>query len=253
MKLEKLCEIMEGIAPLECAFSWDNSGLILSMHEDVQNIMLCLDVTDEVIAEAVEKGADTLISHHPVLFTAEKQFSIEGGATAALIAAAKAGLNVYSAHTSYDCAEGGMNYALAEKLGITVDFMGEGMTVGNLAAPMSAEDFAKHVKAAINATSVQYTPSCTMISRVACLGGSGSDYIAAARAAGAQALVTGEAKHHHFLEARAEDFVLIEAGHYDTEIVFVEAVKTALQKAFNELQYNVRVFAANSGCPYVGL
>jgi len=92
-----------------------------------------------------------------------------------------------------------------------------------------------------------------MISRVACLGGSGSDYIEAARNAGAQALVTGEAKHHHFLEARAADFMLVEAGHYDTEIVFVDAVRTALQKAFDELQYNVRIFVANSGCPYVGL
>lgn len=254
IKLKKLCGLIEEIAPLERAFEWDNSGLILSMHEDVGVILVCLDVTEEVVQQAKDAGADTIISHHPIVFTHVKRFAAEFSDTSPLIAAAIAGINVYSAHTSYDCAEKGMNRVLADKLGLkNVIVQENGLAVGELDEAVSSTVFGEHIKAELDAAAVRYNAVDAPIRRVACMGGSASDFVEQAAELGAQAYVTGEAKHHHFLAADRLGVSLYEAGHYDTEIVFVEAVKSSLQNKLDELQYNVRVLAAQAKRPYVGV
>jgi putative NIF3 family GTP cyclohydrolase 1 type 2 len=78
-----------------------------------------------------------------------------------------------------------------------------------------------------------------LVSRVAVLGGSGGEYVAEAKKACAQALVTGEAKHHHWLEAESAGILLIEAGHFETERCFVNAIFDRLQERANALQYHL--------------
>jgi dinuclear metal center YbgI/SA1388 family protein len=154
----------------------------------------------------------------------------------------RAGVSLYAAHTTFDRAAGGINDMLAGRLGLVDVVTAAGpedglMRVGALPEAMAEPAFFAHVKRALGADSLRVSAwPGGPVRTVAVLGGSGGDFAAAAKEAGADALVTGEAKHHHFLEAQARGLLLVEAGHYATEHGFVDEIFMSLQSRRNELQ-----------------
>lgn len=365
ISFKKLEKIMDRTAPLRYAYEWDNSGPTIVTHDSVKKILLAVDVTDDVVDEAIECGCDTIISHHPLIFKPIKKLLPDDPTGSIVLKAVEHGLNLYAAHTSFDCANGGINDLLADDLMLknkrlfiretsdrwkkivvfaplddedkvkealfeagagkqgdyscvsftamgTGEFLpnmfakpaigrrgvkeeveecriecfcpayladeavravkavhsyeepaidvydldyprtdaGLGM-VGELVAPMDTESFVGYVKKRLGAAAVRFSGDCGRISTVACVGGSGGELFKEAKAAGADALVTGEAKYNHFIDAAASGIVLVEAGHYDTERAFTAAMMKHLQKAFNEVQCNTGLYVSMRGMrPY---
>ena len=118
MKLRELGKIVDGIAPLKLALDWDNVGLLIGSNEAVvKKVLLTIDVTREVIDEAKKLGCDTIISYHPVIWDGLKRITAEGE-TSHIYDLVRSGINVFSFHTAYDMAAGGVNDELAAILGI---------------------------------------------------------------------------------------------------------------------------------------
>jgi dinuclear metal center YbgI/SA1388 family protein len=170
----------------------------------------------------------------------------------------KNGISVYCAHTSYDKAVGGINDILASKLGLSnVKIIGgdgeDLMRVGELAKSCSPAQLCELVKTAVGTAHLKVSDTkIDAIEKVAVVGGSGGDLLQAAKNAGAQALVTGEAKHHHHLAAKGSGILLIEAGHFETEKFFVDEIFTGLQARVNEVQLLLGLKMAEQGStPYI--
>ena len=224
---------IDSIAPFETQESWDNSGFLVGNGEkEVTKVLLALDATEDVLNEAAEKGAELIITHHPVIFGALKEFHPKNIA----FLAAEKGVAIISAHTCLDIAEGGVNDCLAQALGlenvVKVDD-GEGlMRMGELEESLSCEEFVKYVAEKINVGGIKYTPTDKKIRKVAVCGGSGGDLYPYAIKAGADAFVTANIKHNLWIEMRREGFCVLDAGHFCTENTVIEPLAKKLSANF---------------------
>jgi dinuclear metal center YbgI/SA1388 family protein len=110
---------LEQLAPSNLAAGWDNVGLLLGDHAaEVRSVLTCLTVTPEVAAEAVEGGAQLIVTHHPILFRAVKSLTTATPEGRMVLALVRAGVAVHSPHTAFDNALGGINDMLARRLGL---------------------------------------------------------------------------------------------------------------------------------------
>jgi dinuclear metal center YbgI/SA1388 family protein len=241
--IEQFTGLVEEIAPRGLACDWDNTGLLLRCGDSVSKVLVCLDATDAVAEEAISGGCDMVLSHHPLIFRPVQSLDYAQPMQGVVMKLVKNGISLYSAHTSFDIADGGMNDVLAAQLGLKAVLpVGEEgiIRVGSLPQPCTGAELIHRVKAALGIAHVRATRDFKgAISRVAVVGGSGGEYAAEAMKAGAQALVTGEAKHHEMIEAQALGVLLIEAGHFETERCFVDTIFDRLQSRANALQYHL--------------
>ena len=242
VSIDDFVRAVEAVAPMELAEAYDNTGLLLRMRDTVSKVLIALDATDAVAQEAEETGCDMLLVHHPLIFAPFRALDCRKAQDAVLMRLMRADISLYAAHLTFDKAQGGLGDALAERIGLcdaaaTQDGL---MRIGRLGSPQPQADFLESVKNALKADSlcvsaVQEKP----ISRVAVVSGSGGDYATAAHHAGAQALVTGEAKHHHFVEAAHLGLLLIAAGHFETECLFADQIFIGLQARLHEVQLDL--------------
>jgi dinuclear metal center YbgI/SA1388 family protein len=255
VKTDDFIDVIESTAPLELAYEWDNSGMQIRCSEEINKALITLDVTDKIAKEAKEKNCDMIISHHPLFFECFKSIDHKNVSHAVAIQLIKSGISVYSAHTTYDKAAGGVGDMLALKLGLegisAESGVGEGlMRTGSLREPLEKNKFLSRVKKALETETLRVSSvNIDKIKKVAVVGGSGGNFSRAAKEAGAQALLTGEAKHHHFIEAAANGILLVEAGHFETEKCFVEGVFMSLQSRVNTLQLDVEIIKADNVQP----
>ena len=156
MKIKDIAQLIENYAPLKLQAEYDNSGMQLGFPGDeVRGVLVCVDVTPGVVDEAAAKGANLIISHHPVLFQPVKSV-VAGDYTAdILLKAAAARVSIYSAHTNLDRALGGLNDYLAGALGVDVNIEqageGEFYRLGTVHGSLTLEQFAARVKSAVGA------------------------------------------------------------------------------------------------------
>lgn len=234
MKIKDVYMFLDSIAPFDTAEEWDNCGLAVgSLENDVTKILVALDVTDGVVDDALKCGAQLVITHHPLIFTPVSDIQ----ADSLLYKAVKSGVTFISSHTCLDKADGGVNDCLAEKVGLknvrhsgVDDFLKIGET-----QPCTAREFAENIKKSLGGC-VSYTQSEKVISRVAFCSGAGGDLVKAAAEVGADALLTGEAHHHEYLEARQCGISLFAAGHYETEVCVCEYLKKVLDTRFADIE-----------------
>ncbi len=234
-------------APFETQAAFDNSGLLLG-HPDreVHGILLALDVTNAVIDQAMEQGADLIVTHHPLMFSPIKRLVETDYQSQLLCWMIRAGISLISAHTNLDQAPGGMNEVLAEIIGLE-NLRGEGfLRVGELPEEMSAAGLAAHISHALGDVVRVMGDGNHLVRTLGLCSGSGSDEWAGAAAMGAQAFLTGEVKHHIALEAAAAGVVMLEAGHHATEEPGIFALGKALQNHPDVVQYNVRIFTSSA-------
>lgn len=247
MKIKEVYDFLDFVAPFETSAEWDNCGLSVgSLDNEFTKILVALDVTDEVIDEALKSGAELVITHHPLIFNSVSQVGSEG----ILYKAVKSGITFISSHTCLDKAIGGVNDCLARKAGIkniqhqTID---EFLKLGEI-EPCTVREFAQKVKCALGGA-VAFTDNGRIISKVAFCSGGGGDLINAAASMGADALLTGEAKHHEYLEAKHLGVALLTAGHYETEVIVCDYLCDILIKQFDDAE--VMVFKGKSPVNYV--
>lgn len=231
MKIKEIYDFLDCIAPFSAAGEWDNCGLIIGdINADVSKVFVALDITEKVIAEALEYGAELVITHHPVMFSPVKKIPADSIIYKAVIS----GMTFIASHTCLDIADGGVNDTLAEKTGIknveaTDDVF---LKVGEI-EKTTAKAFAQKVKSVLGG-SVSYTLPEKEIERVAFCSGSGGDLITLAKEIGADALLTGEAKHHEYLLSNDSDVSLLVAGHYETENIICEGLQKLLKEKFGD-------------------
>ncbi len=232
--VKDIFEYINSIAPFEKQCEWDNSGLIVGNKDSkVIKIGVVLDITNEAVKYAAEKGINLIVSHHPVIFGGTKTV-LADDPTYTLI---RKGISAICAHTSLDIARGGVNDALAEALGFCnaepLSDIGETEMVRVAEIePVSGKELAKLCANKLS-TCVSIADSGKTIKKVVLCGGAGADFMHDVAAAGCDAYITGEAKHHEFLEAKAIGLTLIAAGHFETENPVVSVLAEKLKNNFD--------------------
>jgi dinuclear metal center YbgI/SA1388 family protein len=239
MKVRDIIKVIEDFAPLSVQEGWDNSGLCVGSPEaEVSGVLLALDCTPELVDEAVACGADMIVTHHPLIFSGLKKISPETKVGLAVMKAISAGVSIYAAHTSADKVLAGVSGDMARRLGLSDvevlqkdgDQTGLGV-VGNLPAPMSSAEVVDLVKKAFDLRVMKASmPLDGKISRVAMCGGSGGSLISEARRSGAQLYISGDISYHNFFTE--DGFMIMDIGHYESEIGIVEILFALLKKNF---------------------
>lgn len=244
MNLQSLIPILESIAPPELAEDFDTGriGLVLDRTADIQKIAVALDPTDHVLEEAAHIGANLLITHHTLIFDPVNLISKKLSDT--LKIAIDNDISIYTMHTNYDKAEGGVNDVLAELLGlanITPLALGR---IGET-APVSAKDFASFIAKKLD-TAVQYIGD-RELRKVMVVGGSGirREYIDTAIGHGVDALVSGELRHDAL--RYAGELCLFDATHYATEAPSMKRLceRLPVESVFIEDKPAVRIGTAD--------
>lgn len=239
-ELQQICRFMEQWAPPALAEEWDNPGLLVDAGSLVRRVLVTLDITPAVVEEAHRLGCQLVVSHHPVIFKPVRRLQ---SADAAFLLA-RYGISALCAHTNLDAAEGGVNDVLAGLLELEDVQPLEGLGRVGDRDSISPAQLAEQVGKLLN-TPVLLADAGLPITRVAVVGGSGGEFFEAAARAGAQCLVTGEASHHHGLDALEQGVSVIVAGHFATEWPIVPEMARRLRQAFGELE----VLASGSNRP----
>ena len=243
MKVREILGLIDAIAPFESQETWDNSGLLVgSPEQEVHGILMALDVTEGVLAEAVERGADLIVTHHPLMFSARQRLTDEDYEGRLIQRMIRNRTSLIAAHTNLDQAVGGMNDTLAACCGLT-NVAGEGFfRTGELPEPMTAEAFAGQLREALRDTVRLMGPADAMVHKAGLCSGGGSQEWEAALSAGCDAFISGEIKHHHALAMADAGIVAFECGHAATERPGMLVLADALQNALNTVEYNLRIF-----------
>lgn len=239
--IREIYDIIDSQAPFETAESWDNSGFLVETEStEAKKVLLALDITAKVVLEAVQLGANLIISHHPVMFDPIKRV----GANDIVYQLIKHQISAICAHTNLDLARGGVNDALAKRLGLKdigplaqpdKTFLSLGR-IGELPKPYEPDEFAELVKTSLGCPMLRYTGSTRQIERVAVCGGSGGELLYRAAEIGAHALVTADVKHNLMLEAPELGVMLLDAGHYRTEAVVLPQLMKLLHASLPKVE-----------------
>lgn len=252
MIASEILDFLSDLAPPDLAEEWDNTGLLIGQRDDtVSSIMTCLTLTPDVAEEAVSKGASLVIAHHPILFRAVKKLTDETSEGRMLLSLIRAGVAVYSPHTSYDSAYEGVNRQLAASLDLTNvkpirtlddsdstsndELIGSGR-FGDLPTEVSLTEFVELVKQALKIDNTWFVgDSAAKIRRVGIACGAAAEFMGDAARHNCDVLLTGEARFHACLEARTRDIALVLPGHYPTERPAMESLSRRLSDQFPDL------------------
>ncbi len=211
MDKKKIVQIIENFAPLQLAEAWDCSGwLVETGKPEVEKVMLCLTVTDDIVEQAKAQNCDMIISHHPLFF----------------IPLEYSGIDIYCAHTNLDRTQGGTTDKLLETLDLTVSEIGEDVFVRYSIYKTSVKDFTQKLCQISKNVRLVNNKNVTELNKIAFCSGSGSEFIKEAISNGADAYVTGDLKFHTALES---DIVLFDIGHFESEVPVLEVFKNLLQ------------------------
>ena len=255
MTAGEIYNYIDRIAPFDNQDKADNSGFLVGDRgAEVRKILVCLDVTNNVVAEAVEKGIDLIISHHPLMYRPVTKI-ISGDPLHALV---RSDICLIAAHTNLDIAVGGIADLMLSRLGfsksetvimpINPDGSGYGRIV-EIDSPVSAGDLAEKCRAAFGCSVVRYVDSGKPLLRIGVSSGSASQSVEAALLAGCDAFICGEVSHDRMLFAANYGLTLIEAGHFHTEDIFCEDLVDRLRLQFKEIAIEKSVNSADV-CDY---
>ncbi|MBR4828322.1 MAG: Nif3-like dinuclear metal center hexameric protein [Muribaculaceae bacterium] len=246
MLINEITDAIEQYAPLRLQEEWDNAGIqVGNPEDDITGVLLCTDATEAVVAEAIERGCNLVIAHHPLIFHGLKKIMGRTPVERAVAMAIKHDITIYSAHTNMDSAWQGVSFRMADKIGMTnVQFLdgnqvapyGEqdsttaGCGVIGDIEPMTARDVLKRVKAAFEVGAVRYSgDGDRTVSRVALCGGAGGFLLDKAVELGAQLYVTADMRYHDFLD-NSQRIVTADIGHYESEHFTKEIFLEIIQK-----------------------
>jgi len=245
LPLESIQRFLRELAPLELAEAWDNVGLLVGdPNRPVQRVMTCLTITPASAAEALAEAADLIVSHHPLPFRPLTRLTTENTPARLLLDLAAARVAVYSPHTAWDSAAEGINQQLARGLGLrgiaplvpAAGGLGAGRW-GWLEEPVTLDQLAVRVKRLLALDGVQAVGAAEQPVRTVAMGcGAADELLDAARQAGCDAMVTGEARFHTCLEAEAWRMGLVLAGHYGSERLGAERLAQLLAAKFPGLE-----------------
>ncbi|MEE0990691.1 MAG: Nif3-like dinuclear metal center hexameric protein [Paludibacteraceae bacterium] len=251
MTTREIVNIIESEYPKFSQEIWDNSGLLIdNENAEATGILICFDITEDSINEAIEKNCNFIVSHHPLFINGLKKISQDTYTERCVRLAIKNDIAIYCCHTPVDKSRSGISFKMAEKLGLeNVDFLSKDADkdfglgiVGELTQAMNPIDFIALVKETFAQDKVRYSLNKEKpIKKVAFCGGSGASLINSALKAKADAYICGDIKHHDFFSSQ-EGILLIDAGHFETEI----AIKDLFFSVFSKKIPNFAVYLAKT-------
>lgn len=234
-------------APFELQEGFDNAGFLVGRAEaQVSKILVALDITEQVAEEAAELGVQLIVAHHPVIFGGVQAVSDQTVTGRILLALAENRIAAICAHTNLDKVEGGVNDALALRLGLTdivqlkqegVDGLGRPYGIGRVGyvTEQPLYDFAIGVKRLLGANGLRLVDGGRPAHKVAVGGGACAGMMGDALAQGCDTFITSDVKYNHFLEAKAQGLNLIDAGHFPTEDVVCSVLQDWLARRFPQI------------------
>lgn len=257
MLCSDIIDQIEEIYPKSAALGFDNVGLLVGRgNKEVKKIYLALDATDEVVEDAVNNGVDLLITHHPLIFSGMKSVTDRDFIGRRVIKLIQSDISYYAMHTNYDVlgmaelANTILGLKDSEVLDVTAEIneRPEGIgRVGNLERERTVRECCEYVKEKLALDNVRVFGDLEQrVQRMAISPGSGKSAIKPALKKGAQVLVTGDIGHHEGIDAAAQGLTIIDAGHYGTEYIFIEDMKTFLENKWQD----VDVIAATVKHPF---
>ncbi len=247
MKVKEIEQILDKNLRKEIAMSWDNVGLQIGDYkDDVSKILLALELTTEILNEAIEKKCDMILVHHPLIFSGVKKVvKDEENLIYRLI---KTGISLYVSHTNFDMIDGGLNDYFAKKIcakKITPIYE-ENEEYGLLRIfeieNIKLKDFAVLLKNEFGLESIRIVgQKDDDISKVGLVTGSGFEYADLAQKYGVDVFVSGDLKYHQAMDFKSEKINVIDMGHFETESIFANAMKDFLSKVsgLNAVEFTV--------------
>lgn len=245
IKVRDIAETIENFAPTSLQESYDNAGLQVGDPESmVTAVMLCLDVNEDVLNEALKRECNLIVSHHPLIFRGLKQLTGADTTQRLVMQALEKKIAVYSAHTNLDSVWDGVSHEIARRLKIKdVEVLepqpgnpraGLGV-VGNI-TPLPKIEFLRKVKETFHVNALRYSAQspALVVRRVAVCGGAGASLIKAAVDAGADILVTGDVKYHDFTSFGPE-IIIADIGHYESELCSREILSRVIRHKYPDL------------------
>jgi dinuclear metal center YbgI/SA1388 family protein len=248
VEIQSVCEFLDRLAPVRLAEDWDNVGLLVGDPGQLaRRIMICLTITPESADEAISRGANLIVAHHPLPFRPLRRITTEATPSRILWNLIRHGIAVYSPHSGFDSAEDGINQRLAKKIGLRdsrplvpdadkPESLGTGR-IGTVIESQLLDEFAGRIKREFQLPGLQVAGHpATPVKTVAVSCGSGGTLLEAARLSGCDTFVTGETSFHTCLEAVANRISVILLGHFSSERFAVEHLADDLQNQFSEIE-----------------
>ena len=252
MTVKEIIKSVTDFAPLSLQESWDNTGVqVGATDQECTGALLCVDCTPGIVAEAVEKGCNLIIAHHPLLFRGLKRISPgDNVVQQTVIEAIRAGVSVFSCHTSLDSTPGGISWQMAKMLGATtLGVLSPGSdpdaglgVVAEFPEEIPPGEFVARIKAAFGSDIVRCSqlPS-GKIRRIGICGGSGGEFIPLAIEAGCQAYLSSDTRYHDFVDYGKRIF-LTDIGHFESEA----CAKQIFYNVISEFFPNFAVYKSES-------
>jgi len=251
--VSEVYSFLKTVAPLEMAMESDNVGFLVGISEGpVTKILVSLDITEKVISEALDVGAELILSHHPLYYSLER-VTDEDITGKRILHMLSGGLSAICMHTNLDATQGGVGDALAATAGISSHDSGrfEPLSdakrlpsgeivslgrVGTLDKPCKMEDYLLRLAEKLDTDGIKYYDAGRDVYKVAVVGGSGGGEWDNVVKSGSDTFVTGEVKYNHYLLAQEHGINLIEGGHFCTENLIIPVLAQKLRDNFSDIE-----------------
>lgn len=249
MRLEKVIDAIEDICPITMAEEWDNCGFQLRCeNEEIDKVLVSLEVTDEIVYEAMEINADMIVTHHPLIFNPILCVDYNDITGKHILKLAESEITVYSCHTNFDKLNGGNN-----------DYLGKLLELDNISPFDNGNGFCRMGNTPFAVTFAEFINRTSEILEIEknffnCVGdktkildkigwctGSGSEFILDAKNQGCDLFITGDVKYHSAQLAKELGICVLDIGHYGSEKIFTENMAEKLREVLDIDIYESKV------------
>ena len=248
-KVIDISKRIEKMAPVFLKEDYDNVGIMVGdPQQEVKKVLLALDCTNEVLAEAVENNCDMIIAHHPLLFRRPKSIVKGDFLGDKVIKLIKEDITLYACHTNLDSARNGINETIVKMIGFESDEIiephdkndnkdcGIGRII-RLNKSITLNDVIQKVKNNLNIKELRVAKGRDEIKTIAVINGSGQDFFDAAKRLGADCIITGDTTYHFVSDYKEMGINIIDAGHFGTEFtVFIKTLEF-LKEEFTDVEF----------------
>ena len=245
MLCKEIINVIERTYPRQAAMEWDNVGLLVGRTDkEVKKVLVALDMTDEVLEEAIKGHVDMIVTHHPLIFAPLKKITDEHFIGNRVVKLLQHDISYYAMHTNYDVL--GMAQLSGDILGLdSTDALEvtdmeslEGIgRVGELEKEVTLKELCGIVKTRFELEGVKvFGDLDKSVKQIAISPGSGKSMLKAALAKKVDVLITGDIDHHEGIDAVAQGTAIIDAGHYGLEHIFIKDMSEYLTANLEKVQ-----------------
>ncbi len=243
MKVYEIANLIENVAPLTLAEEWDNVGLLIGDKScEISGVVVCLDLTNGAIDYCINNNCNMIITHHPAIFEPLKKITYCDYIGNLVAKCIKNNINVYSAHTNMDMSEEGINFEIGKLLGVQANrFLSDGLGIygeynGDLdKLLLNLQEITKESWPKIYIAKDGKNHKKQNIAFISGSGGRIDEVVKRVKELNIATFISSEFKHNIIIELLAQDVNVIQIGHFESEIIFVEIIFKLLENKISNL------------------